>query len=469
MDIHFGAAAATGQSSLIIDRTLLDALPAFGPRYTSYPTADRFADAFPAVEYENLLREFDAPAVGVYVHIPFCRTVCYYCACNKIITANYQKAERYLHALHTEIDRVGALLPRHVPISDLHFGGGTPTYLKDDDLAGVVHALRQTFGWSQDFVGAIELHPQTVTPSRLSVLAELGFTRISLGVQDFDPLVQDAVNRHQSVEETAALIDKARALGMRSTNIDLIYGLPRQTLAGFGRTLQTVIDLRPDRIALYRYAHLPSRFKPQRQIDETLLPSGGESLDLMEMALVRMADAGYVYIGMDHFALPDDELAIAQREGRLRRDFQGYTARRPSDLISFGVSAIGKIGSCYVQNTRELTAYEGMIGQGSLAVTRGLRLGTDDAMRADVIERLMCDFQLDIPGWERRWGRKFRTEYANELQRLDTLIAMGLVAVEPEALRVTDAGRLLVRHVCQVFDAYLADPTLRKAQYSRNH
>lgn len=469
MDIRTSAVAAPAKSSLVVDRKLLNALPAFGPRYTSYPTADRFADAFPVVEYQDLLRGFDAPAVGVYVHIPFCKTVCYYCACNKVITANYLKAERYLRALHQEIERVGSLLSRQIPVSDLHFGGGTPTYLNDNDLAGVVQAIRETFGWSKDFVGAIELHPQTVSPSRLSVLADLGFTRISLGIQDFDPLVQDAVNRHQSVEETAALIEKARELGMRSTNIDLIYGLPKQTLEGFGRTLQTVIDLRPDRIALYRYAHLPSRFKPQRQIVEAELPTGGESLDLMELALVRMADAGYVYIGMDHFALPDDELAVAQREGWLRRDFQGYTARRPSDLISFGVSAIGKIGRCYVQNTRELMAYERMIGQGGLAVTRGMRLSTDDAMRADVIERLMCDFELDIPGWERRWGRKFGTEYADELQRLGTLVTMGLVRIEPTALRVTDAGRLLVRHVCQVFDAYLANPAMRKAQYSRNH
>ena len=469
METQAPTVAAAAKPALVIDRGLLDALPAFGPRYTSYPTADRFEEAFPPVEYESLLRGFEAPTTGVYVHIPFCKTVCYYCACNKVITANYLKAERYLRALHQEIERVGALLPRRIPVSDLHFGGGTPTYLKDEDLAGVVRALRETFGWSADFIGAIELHPQTVSPARLSALADMGFTRISLGIQDFDPQVQDAVNRFQSVEETAALIETARTLGMRSTNIDLIYGLPKQTMEGFGRTLRAVIDLRPDRIALYRYAHLPSRFKPQRQIVDADLPTGNESLDLMEMALARMADAGYVYIGMDHFALPDDELAVAQREGRLRRDFQGYTARRPSDLISFGVSAIGKIGNCYVQNTRELMAYEKMIGDGGLAVTRGMRLNNDDAMRADVIERLMCDFELDIAGWERRWGRKFATEYADELKRLDTLVKMGLVTVAPAALRVTDAGRLLVRHVCQVFDAYLANPALRRAQYSRNH
>ena len=409
------------------------------------------------------------PAIGVYVHIPFCKTVCYYCACNKVITANYLKAERYLRALHKEIERVGGLLPHPIPISDLHFGGGTPTYLTDEDLAGVVHALRDTFGWSDEFVGAIELHPQTVSPSRLSVLAELGFTRISLGIQDFDPQVQDAVNRFQSVEETAALIEKAHALGMRSTNIDLIYGLPRQTMDGFARTLGSVIDLRPDRVALYRYAHLPSRFKPQRQIVDADLPTGKQSLDLMEMALTRMADAGYVYIGMDHFALPDDELAVSQREGHLRRDFQGYTARRPDVLIGLGVSAIGKIGRTYLQNTRELLEYEGMVGRSGLAVTRGMRLDSDDTMRADVIERLMCDGELDIAGWERRWGRSFAVEFANEIVRLNKLSSLGVVSVDATAVRIVGAGRLLVRHVCQVFDAYLADPALPNAQYSRNH
>ncbi|MEO8133249.1 MAG: oxygen-independent coproporphyrinogen III oxidase [Betaproteobacteria bacterium] len=457
------------QVPLIVDRNLLDDLPAFGPRYTSYPTADRFASGFPEAGYEALLRGLDAPAIGVYVHVPFCRTVCYFCACNKVITANYLKAERYLGALHKEIEHIGRLLPHQIPVSDLHFGGGTPTYLKDEDLAGVVHALRDTFGFEPELVGAIELHPQTVSPARLSVLADLGFTRISLGVQDFDPQVQDAVNRHQSVVETAALIEKARELGMRSTNIDLIYGLPRQTLEGFGRTLDCVIDLRPDRVALYRYAHLPSRFKAQRQIVDSALPTGKESLDLMEMALRRMADAGYVYIGMDHFSLPDDELAIAQREGRLRRDFQGYTARRPDVLIGLGVSAIGKVGRTYVQNTRELPEYERSIGHGNLAVTRGMQLNRDDAQRADVIEHLMCDGELDIGSWERRWGCPFAGEYATEIDRLAVFSSMGLVRVEPGAIRIIGAGRLLVRHVCQVFDAYLANPALRNAQYSRNH
>ena len=460
----------SAQAPLVVDRNLLDTLPAFGPRYTSYPTADRFAAGFPAADYEALLRGLDAPAIGVYVHIPFCKTVCYYCACNKVITANYLKAERYLRALHGEIEHIGRLLPGKIPVSDLHFGGGTPTYLTDEDLAGVVHALRDTFGWSPEFVGAIELHPQTVSPMRLSVLADLGFTRISLGIQDFDPQVQNAVNRFQSVEETAALIEKARELGMRSTNIDLIYGLPKQTLAGFERTLNSVIDLRPDRVALYRYAHLPSRFKPQRQIVDADLPTGTQSLDLMEMALRRMAEAGYVYIGMDHFALPDDELAVAQREGTLRRDFQGYTARRPDVLIGLGVSAIGKLGRTYIQNTRELLDYEGRIGRGSLAVTRGMNLNSDDAMRADVIERLMCDGELDVAQWERRWGRRFADEYASEIERLGTLASLGIVTVEPGAVRVAGAGRLLVRHVCQVFDSYLSNPALTtSAQYSRNH
>ena len=466
------AAAATypaAPTPLVVDRRLLNLLPAFGPRYTSYPTADRFTEAFPADAYESLLRTFDAPTTGVYVHVPFCRTVCYYCACNKVITANYAKAERYLDAIKREIDRVASLLPRKVPISDLHFGGGTPTYLKDEHLADLVRTIRDAFGWSDDFVGAIEIHPQTVSPDRLAFLHGLGFTRISLGIQDFDEAVQEAVNRHQSVEETAALMQKARELGMQSTNIDLIYGLPKQTPDGFARTLETVTELRPDRIALYRYAHLPSRFKPQRQIVDADLPTGSQSLDLMELAMARLSAAGYQFIGMDHFALPDDELAVAQREGRLRRDFQGYTARRPSDLISFGVSAIGKIGTCYVQNTRELPAYEEKVLGGTMAVTRGMRLDDDDARRADIIERLMCDFEFDIRRWERRFGRVFHDEFADELNKLGKLVDLGLVVVEPTSIRITASGRLMVRHVCQVFDAYLASAVMSKAQYSRNH
>ena len=444
-----------------------------GPRYTSYPTADRFRQDFRAADYAAALRERGqdtATPLSLYAHIPFCETLCYYCGCNKIPTKNHARSGPYLDQVEREMERVASLLGARLPATQLHWGGGTPTFLSDREAGRLMEMTHRYFALQPGGEYSIEIDPRKVGKDRVAHLAALGFNRMSVGVQDFDPAVQQAVNRIQSVEETRDVIQAARANGFTSVSIDLIYGLPRQNPFNFAATLEQVVDLRPDRVALYSYAHLPQRFTPQRRIDAADLPEPQAKLVLLGLAIRRLAHAGYVYIGMDHFALPDDELARAQREGQLHRNFQGYSTQADLDLLAFGVSGISKLGRHYIQNAKSLEAYGAALAAGELPVDRGLTLGDDDLVRRDAIQRLMCDFALDLQDLAQRHGlRDAQTYFAADLKRLEPLEQAGLLQRDGLALRVTPQGRLLVRVIAMQFDRHLHDAAslLQAPRYSR--
>jgi oxygen-independent coproporphyrinogen III oxidase len=454
----------------VLDPALILKYGGNGPRYTSYPTADRFCDAGDAAAYRHWLGNrhvggFKRP-LGLYVHVPFCDTLCFYCACNKIATRDRAKGATYVAYLEREIDLVAGALHGDRRIAKLHWGGGTPTFLAEDDCAWLMGKLRAAFDFAPDGEYAIEIDPRRADARRIELLGTLGFNRLSVGVQDFDPEVQLAVNRIQSVEQTRAVIDAGRANGFRSINVDLIFGLPRQSVAGFSRTLERVLECDPDRIALYSYAHLPSAFKPQRRIHEADLPSPEVKLALMTSAIERLARAGYVHIGMDHFAKPGDELAVAQRQGRLVRDFQGYASGGDCDLIGFGVSAIGKVGPAYFQNVKGLDDYYRRLDLGELPILRGLQLSSDDIARRAVIQAIACHFTLSKESISIAHLLDFDRYFAAELEDLERLAADGLVELDGDWIHVTPRGRLVVRAVCMVFDKYLRSVEHR-AQYSR--
>ena len=444
-----------------------------GPRYTSYPTAPQFHAGFG----EQALREAVAASNGdpiprrlsLYVHVPFCASPCFYCGCNRIITRDKARAEGYLARLYREIDLVAALFDGDREVVQLHFGGGTPNFLDPAQLREVVDTLRAQFHFSSrdDLDLSIELDPRFATPDDVAELGAAGFNRASLGVQDFDPLVQAAVNRIQSVEETAAVVEACRAAGMRSVNIDLIYGLPHQTLEGFGTTMERVVEIRPDRLAVYGYAHLPELFRPQKQIDATHLPGPELRLALLQLAIERLTAAGYVYIGMDHFALPDDELARAQERGGLHRNFMGYTTHADSDLVGLGVSAISHIGDTFSQNPRDLPTWEHALDDGHLPVMRGMRLDEDDQLRADLIQALMCQAEIPVRALERRYAIDFPQYFADALARLQPLVDDGLVTVDPGVIRATSRGRLLLRSIAMCFDRYLHAQQAAHGRFSR--
>jgi oxygen-independent coproporphyrinogen-3 oxidase len=430
-----------------------------GPRYTSYPTADRFAETFGPEETVKVLTQrresgVDAP-LSLYVHIPFCEQLCYYCGCNKIITKHHERAAQYLDALEAELRLVVASLGTGRPVSQLHFGGGSPTFLSDEELTRVMRFIGSAFRLTPDSEVSIEVDPRTVTPQRLAHFRTLGFNRLSFGVQDFDPDVQKAVHREQSFEMVDGLMRSARELDYVSINADLIYGLPKQTPPSFARTLQQMGQLRPDRIALYAYAHLPERFKPQRRIHEADLPAPAQRIAMLGDAITGFLARGYAYIGMDHFALPQDSLAVAKREGRLHRNFQGYSTQPDCDLVALGVSAIGRVGSAYYQNAKTLPEYYECIAQGRLPVVRGYALDEDDALRSDVIMALMCQGRLEFDAIERAHGIDMREYFERELAALDDLADAGLVMLQPQAVQVTAAGWFLVRAIAMVFDKHL--------------
>jgi oxygen-independent coproporphyrinogen-3 oxidase len=447
-----------------VDLDLLKRLGKNGPRYTSYPTADRFGGDFGYRDYlhavAGLRTRGGVRPLSLYLHIPFCDTVCYYCACNKIVTRKRDKAATYLSYLKREIAMQGALFAGINEVEQLHFGGGTPTYLADAQMDELMAHLRRCFRFAPDEVGeySIEVDPRTVSSERVHTLRRQGFNRISLGVQDFDPEVQRAVNRVQPEAQTRAVIDAARAAGFRSVSIDLIYGLPKQTLDTMRQTIDKVIAADPDRIAVYHYAHMPQLFKPQRRIVEADMPSSETKLQMLQLCIERLGAAGYVYIGMDHFAKPDDDLAVAQRQGRLHRNIQGYSTHADTDLVSCGVSAIGAVGATYSQNVKTLEEYYDLLDQNELPVARGIRLGMDDALRRSLIQKLMCQFEVSIPALEQAFPIVFKEYLAPELARLRQLEADGLLVIGDEWLTVTMKGRLLIRNVCMVFDRYLAAP-----------
>ncbi len=451
---------------------LLNKYDKAGPRYTSYPTADRFIEAYSAADYcQALALRSQTPGaqkpLSLYVHIPFCASLCYYCACNKIITKQQERAGEYLELLKKEVQMQAAALGRRkAAVSQLHLGGGTPTFFSDAQLAELVQYLRAHFQFAAEGEYSIEIDPRTIDAERLKNLRAMGFNRLSLGVQDFDPAVQKAVHRQQSYESVAKLIDAARALGFSSINLDLIYGLPQQSPASLARTLDQVITLRPERIALYAYAHLPQRFKPQRRIAEQQLPSAADKLAMFKLALTQLQAAGYDYIGMDHFALPSDTLAAAKRQGRLQRNFQGYSTQPDCDLIALGVSAIGKVGTHYCQNAKTLDEYRDLIEQGQLPIGRGMVLTRDDAMRRSLIMAIMCQGELEYESVNLAWLIDFKKVFAAELEQLQILAADGLLQLRSDGFSLSPTGWLMVRAVAMVFDKHLQQD-LQRTRYSK--
>ena len=430
-----------------------------GPRYTSYPTADRFVEAFTEGAYKVALENRRvgglALPLSIYVHIPFCESLCFFCACNKIVTKHHERSVEYLRYLSREIDMHIQHLGAGQTISQLHLGGGSPTFFSDAELSELMSMIRRNFVLAEGGEYSIEVDPRTVNDARLAHLRALGFNRLSFGVQDFDEEVQKAVHRIQPAEQVFSLVETARRLQFESVNVDLIYGLPKQTPESFARTLSQIVDLRPDRIALYAYAHLPERFKPQRRISEYELPAASAKIAMLSDALAALIGAGYVYVGMDHFALPDDALAVAKRQGRLHRNFQGYSTQPDCDLISLGVSAIGRVGATYSQNAKTLEEYYDYIDRGRFPVVRGLALSRDDLVRRAVIMAIMCQGQLQYESIELAYMIDFKTYFSSELIALQALQDNGMVVLEDSGLQVTEMGWFFVRAVAMLFDRYL--------------
>jgi len=441
-----------------------------GPRYTSYPTALQFDEEYTRAHYVADARASNelARPLSLYVHIPFCQTLCYYCGCNKIVTRNQARVARYLESLHGEIDLQAALFDATRAVEQLHFGGGTPTYLDRRQLAELMQKLDDAFGLdnSDEHEFSIEVDPRSADPERIGELAALGFNRLSLGVQDFDEGVQKAVNREQSIEDVQSLVDAAHAAGFRSISFDLIYGLPEQSVDSFTGTLDHVIAMRPDRLAVYNYAHLPERFKGQRLIDRAAIPSPDSKLLILQRTVETLTAAGYRYIGMDHFALPGDDLVTAQADGTLQRNFQGYSTHRQCDLVGLGMSSIGNIGDAFAQNVTTTMLYEAHIAAGELPIAKGIAVDEDDRMRAAAIQSLMCDDELQFSTFNERFGIVFQQYFAPQLERLRLLENDGLVTIDAEHIAISAKGRLLLRNIAMIFDRYIAGE-LENRRFSR--
>lgn len=460
---------AASLSRVEFDADLIARYEGSGPRYTSYPTADRFAEGHIVEQYEHalILRQTDRPdaPLSLYIHVPFCDTVCYYCACNKIATKDRARADQYLDYLQKEIHSVRGRFRTTPLVSQLHLGGGTPTFLTNLQLDRLLRMLHASFDLLPDAECSIEIDPRRLNPGALALLFKHGFNRMSLGVQDLDPAVQKAVNRIQPAALTKAVMDDARSLGFKSINIDLIYGLPLQSTSTIRATLETVLQWRPDRVALYSYAHLPERFMPQRRIETTDLPSGATKLAMLKLAVETLLAAGYVYIGMDHFALPEDELAQALARGTLQRNFQGYATQADCDLVALGVSAISRIGKTYTQNHRVLQDYYEALDRSELPLMKGLTMTIDDEIRRAAIHDLLCQSEIDIPEFEKRWSIEFAEYFAQELEQLQSLAVDGLVSLTESEIAVTPRGRFLARIIAMPFDRYLREAKTH-ARYS---
>ncbi len=459
-------------NKVIFDPKLIERYDRPGPRYTSYPPATQFTEQIGASNHKNWSRDSNEEPIprplSLYFHIPFCNTICYYCACNKVITKNKQRAVDYLEDLYREITLESQLFDHDRVVQQLHWGGGTPTFLEHDQIEMLMQQTDQHFQLRKDDGGeySIEIDPRTASVSTIGLLRDLGFNRASLGVQDFDPNVQKAINRIQSIEMTDDIFQAARKTGYKSINIDLIYGLPLQTVDSFSNTLDTLVELNPDRIALYNYAHLPARFPPQRRINDEELPAPAVKLDILQHSIERLIQAGYVYIGMDHFAKPLDELSVAQRRGSLHRNFQGYSAYSECDSVAMGVSAISNIGNHYCQNTPDLETYHNELAEDRLPIYRGCQIDQEDLMRREIIQQLVCHFHLDIPTIENRWHIDFKTFFANEMENLKHMEKDKLLELKSDAIEVREGGRLLVRNICMIFDRYINSAD-SKGQFSR--
>ncbi|MFV2004993.1 MAG: oxygen-independent coproporphyrinogen III oxidase [Gammaproteobacteria bacterium] len=450
-------------NKVIFNKELIRRYDTFGPRYTSYPTAVQFSTDYDADDYMQWVghsNEDPIPApLSLYLHIPFCDTICYYCGCSKVITKDKSKAKNYIKLLKQEIKLQSALFAKDRKVTQIHWGGGTPTFLSDEEIYELIEYLREHFNIAADneVEFGIEVDPRTVDQARLKNLSNFGFNRISFGIQDFDRNVQKSVNRIQSTKQITQNIDDARALNYQSINIDLMYGLPGQTKHSFSTTLDTTIKINPDRIAIYNYAHLPEMFKPQRRINEDELPSAEEKLDILQLCIDKLHDAGYVYIGMDHFAKESDALVKAQKEGTLQRNFQGYSTNANCDMIAMGITAIGRIGDNYSQNVRTIDEYESCLQQDRIPIFRGIELEQDDVLRREIITQLMCNNTLNIGYIEKMWGIDFNTYFKSAMNNLQQMADDGLLEIEKNRLTITNSGRLLSRSICMQFDRYLQE------------
>jgi oxygen-independent coproporphyrinogen-3 oxidase len=429
-----------------------------GPRYTSYPTAMEFSPAVTEQDYMGWVRSSNAGSkpLSLYVHIPFCAHVCFYCACNKIVTGDRSKARAYLDSLYREMRLQAALVEPGRRVEQLHWGGGTPTFLSDREICELMNVIAENFWLREDDNGeySIEVDPREVREDTLPILRDIGFNRISIGVQDFNPAVQKAVHRIQTAEQTLAVLNQANELNFRSLNIDLMYGLPLQTVDSFTETLDAVVETGVDRLSVFNYAHLPQRFKPQRRINEQELPGADEKLAILALTIEKLTAAGYQYIGMDHFALQDDELSVAQRNGTLHRTFQGYSTHANTDLLAMGVSSIGFMPGGYAQNTTGLDEYIEDLRNAHIPVKRGIALSDDDRLRREVIQALICNAHMDMKRIEARYEIDFRQYFASELERFGGMQEDGLVSIDDRSIDVTARGRLLIRNICKVFDRY---------------
>jgi len=455
-------------NKIIFNKELIRRYDTFGPRYTSYPTAVQFTTDYGVDDYllwAMQSNEDPIPApLSLYLHIPFCDTICYYCGCSKVITKDKAKAAPYIKLLKQEIKLQGALFENDRQVTQIHWGGGTPTFLSDKEIHEIIDCLRENFNLPADGQLAnnhlefgIEVDPRTVDQQRIKNLANMGFNRISFGVQDFDHDVQQSVNRVQSTEEIKQRIIDARAQNFQSINIDLMYGLPNQTTNSFSKTLDTTIELNPDRIAIYNYAHLPEMFKPQRRINEDELPSAEEKLNILQLCIDKLQSAGYVYIGMDHFAKASDDLVKAQQQGSLHRNFQGYSTHADCDMIAMGITAISRIGDNYSQNVRTIEEYENCLNKDEIPVFRGIELEADDVLRREVINQLMCNNKLNIKELENTWGIDFKTYFKSSMENLQQMADDGLLKMEKTKLTISTSGRLLARSICMQFDRYLQE------------
>ena len=448
-------------NKIVFDKDLIRRYDTSGPRYTSYPTAVQFTTDFNLDDYLGGIKHSNEDPIpsplSLYLHIPFCDTICYYCGCSKVITKDKSKAGPYIKLLKHEIELQGALFAKDRLVTQIHWGGGTPTFLNDEEIYEIIACIRENFNVPADHEVefGIEVDPRTIDRQRLKNLRNLGFNRISIGVQDFDDQVQESVNRIQSTTQIQQHIIEAKEFGFKSINIDLMYGLPKQTVDSFSKTLDTTIELDPNRIAIYNYAHLPEMFKPQRRINEDELPSAEEKLNILQLCIDKLQDAGYVYIGMDHFAKESDSLVKAQQEGSLHRNFQGYSTHADSDMVAMGITAISRIGDNYSQNVRTIDEYEASLKQNKIPVFRGIELEADDILRREVINELMCNNKLDITKLEKKWKIDFKTYFKSSLDNLQQMTEDGLVKIEKTKLVITTSGRLLARSICMQFDRYL--------------
>ncbi len=484
-DLHSAESLASPSPSTVPcwDEQLIHRYNITGPRYTSYPTAPQLSSSFTQSQQRQAMRQSNLKRspLSLYFHIPFCDTVCYYCACNKIITANKQHAAPYLKRLHKEMAMQSECLNstrnngwegKRI-VEQLHWGGGTPTYISDNQMRELMAQTRQHFCLLDDDSGdySIEVHPGRMNVGTISVLRKLGFNRLSMGVQDFDRRVQQSVNRFNSIEQVDELISAARSAQFHSISMDIIYGLPHQTLSSIKTTLSQVIELSPDRLSLFNYAHMPHLFKTQLQIDETALPTAEVKLQMLHYASDTLCRAGYVYIGMDHFAKPHDSLVVAQQQGLLQRNFQGYSTHGNCDLLAFGVSAISSLGNSLMQNYKTIVDYNRAIDTGVLPMSRGLTLSDDDLLRKQIIMQLICQFSLNIAAIEAQFSITFSEYFGEELIALEPMVADGLIRLTPQEIVVMDRGRLLIRAICMVFDAYLkrenAPTDKQKIRYSQ--